>query len=56
MSTEEKKIESYLPKLDKLEEKLSNWDIQFKSALESGEQVEGDLFDAMGNDFDKENW
>lgn len=35
---------------------LSTWDKQFKTALKSDDQVEGDLFDELKNEFDEEEW
>ena len=35
---------------------LASWDKQFKSAIKKGAEVEGDLFEEMGNDFDLKEW
>ncbi len=35
---------------------LSTWDKQFKTALKSDDKVESDLFDALKNEFDEEEW
>ena len=35
---------------------LASWDKQFKAAIKSRGKTEGDLFEGMGNDFDKNEW
>ncbi len=35
---------------------LSAWDKQFKSAIKKGAKPEGDLFEGMANDFDLKEW
>ena len=35
---------------------LSTWDKQFKIANKAGNKPEGDLFEGMANEFDKNEW
>lgn len=56
MSAEEKNLECSLPNLDELELPLSQWDKQFKTAIDKGDKAEDDLFDGLENDFDKDDW
>ena len=35
---------------------LSTWDKQFKAAMKSGAEPDGDLFEGLENDFDKKEW
>jgi DNA-binding ferritin-like protein len=56
MFPEENKIEHAKLKETELNLKLSNWDTQFKLAIEIGDQTENDLFEGLENDFDKEAW
>jgi hypothetical protein len=40
----------------KINTKLSTWEAQLKRAIRNGDKPETDLFEAMENTFDKEEW